>query len=345
MKYGLALGGGGARGAFEAGVWRALSELKKEVTHIAGTSVGAINGAAFAAGVDAGRFWEGIRPEHIISGAAEKDMLSVTSLTRSAADILKGGLDASPLAELIGNVIPEESVRRSSVSYGLCTFSATKKRTEELFVEDIPYGKLTGYILASACFPVFRPVKIDGEEYTDGGIRNNLPENMLIGKGVKNIISVDTGGAGVIRDADTCGVNIIRITYTDRSQGMMDFDAASIRRGMVLGYYECMRAFSRVSGTRFYINNRSYSSAVLKYGKKLVNDIEAAAELSGLESCREYTFSELVRGVLSKYSDQPALLRTVEQIEKEPPCFMHGRLELFYKNFDAANAVVYFRHV
>ena len=80
MKYGLALGGGGARGAFEAGVWRALSELKKEVTHIAGTSVGAINGAAFAAGVDAGSLWERIRPEHIISGVAGNDMLSAASL-------------------------------------------------------------------------------------------------------------------------------------------------------------------------------------------------------------------------------------------------------------------------
>ena len=97
-------------------------------------------------------------------------------------------------------------------------------------------------------------------------------------------------------------------------------------------------------GTRFYINCRSYSAAVLKYGKKLVNDIETAAELAGMESCREYTFTELVRGALGKYREHPALLRTVEQIEKEPPCFMHGRLDILHKHFDAANAVVYFRH-
>ena len=51
MKYALALGGGGARGAFEAGVWKKLCEMDKEIEAIAGTSVGAINGAVFLSGI------------------------------------------------------------------------------------------------------------------------------------------------------------------------------------------------------------------------------------------------------------------------------------------------------
>lgn len=343
MKYGLALGGGGARGAFEAGVWRALMELKKEITHITGTSVGAINGAAFAAGVDAARLWREIRPEHIVSGAANEDMLSISALSRSFLDMVKGGLDTLPLRELLCGAIDEDRVRGSDISFGLCAFSVTNKRVEELFIKEIPRGRLMDYILASACFPIFKPVRIDGEDYTDGGIRNNLPENMLIGVGAKNIISVSVGGAGVVRDTDSCGVNIIKIRYKDREQGMMDFAPEHIERSISSGYFECMKAFCRYSGERFYVNNRSYSSAVTKYGRKLVSDIERAAELSGLEGCREYTFSELVRGTLERFSDCQELKKIVDRIEKEPPCFMHGKLDLLYKNFDAANAVAYFR--
>ena len=43
--YGLVLGGGGARGSYEIGVWKALKELGIPIIGVAGTSVGALNGA------------------------------------------------------------------------------------------------------------------------------------------------------------------------------------------------------------------------------------------------------------------------------------------------------------
>ena len=46
--YGLVLGGGGAKGAYQIGVWKALNELEIEVGYVCGTSVGALNGAFFA---------------------------------------------------------------------------------------------------------------------------------------------------------------------------------------------------------------------------------------------------------------------------------------------------------
>lgn len=343
MKYGLVLGGGGARGAFEAGVWRALCELKKDITHIAGTSIGAVNGAAFAAGVDTERIWSELRPEHIISGADTDNFLSPAALVGSADDIVKGGLNCEPFRALLLREIPENAVRRSGILFGLCTFSATHKKVIELFTEDIPQGRLIDYILASACFPVFKPVMIDGEEFTDGGIRNNIPEDMLIKRGVTNIISVSAGGIGMVRDIDSSGINIIKISNTQKESGMLDFDTAAIKRSIAFGYYECMKAFGRLSGKMFYVNNRSYAAAVMRYGKKLVADIEAAAQLAGLDRCRQYSFSGLARGTLENYESSAELKKIVRAIEKEPQSFMHSKLELRYKNFDAANAIVYFK--
>ena len=52
MKYktGLVLGGGGSRGSYELGVWKALRELEVELNVVTGTSIGAINGAMIAQG-------------------------------------------------------------------------------------------------------------------------------------------------------------------------------------------------------------------------------------------------------------------------------------------------------
>ena len=46
-RYGLVLAGGGTKGAYEVGAWKALKELDVEITAIVGTSIGAINGALF----------------------------------------------------------------------------------------------------------------------------------------------------------------------------------------------------------------------------------------------------------------------------------------------------------
>ena len=55
-KTALVLGGGGSRGAYEAGVWQALTELGIEIDIVTGTSVGAINAALFVAAQPAGYY-------------------------------------------------------------------------------------------------------------------------------------------------------------------------------------------------------------------------------------------------------------------------------------------------
>ena len=68
MKYGLVLAGGGARGAYQIGVMRAIRELGIEISAVCGTSIGAINGALFAQGSyeKACEMWRDIRLENII---------------------------------------------------------------------------------------------------------------------------------------------------------------------------------------------------------------------------------------------------------------------------------------
>ena len=314
MKYALALGGGGARGAFEAGVWNALRDMNKEITAIAGTSVGAINGAAFAAGVDAECLWGEMTVQKLIPQAESENLVSPAGIGSAVGSILKGGFETEPMKNMLAGIIDEKKVRQSGVDYGLCTFSSDSKKPVELFLDRIPEGSLIDYIIASACFPMFKPVKIKGEEFTDGGIRNNIPIDMLIARGYDTIISVSVHGIGMIKDVDKRGINIIEIDCGKPECGIMEFDSRKIKRSIRDGYMSCMKAFGRFSGRSFFIYNKSYSSAVARYGYAFTDGIEQAAELSGVDRSKPYTFTNLIKAVMACYRRCPELENMVKLI-------------------------------
>ena len=73
-KTALVLGGGGSRGAYEMGVWKALIELDIPVHIVCGTSIGAINGAMIAQGslADAQKMWDTVETSEVFRFLSEK---------------------------------------------------------------------------------------------------------------------------------------------------------------------------------------------------------------------------------------------------------------------------------
>lgn len=342
MKYALCLAGGGTRGAFQAGVWQALRELKMDITAITGTSIGAVNGAMFAMGEDTADMWSNINVDDIVDVPRKNsDLLSPSSLLSLAKNGTNGGLDTTPFRRLLTSLISEERLRGSGIEFGLCTFSVTDKRSVELFLDDIPDGRVVDYILASACFPIFKPVIIDGKEYSDGSARNNLPINMLTSRGYDTIISVSVKGVGVIRDFDSCGANVIKIKSPVPEVGLMDFDRDSIKRSIKSGYFECMKTFGKFFGNTYSFNRDSYHDAVSVFGEELIAGIESAAKILGIDRFVPYDFEELARAVLSSYKKSPRLKHLASYIENGKSGFIHEKLDLLGDLFAAANSIVY----
>ena len=127
-KRALVLGGGGARGAYEIGVWQALREIGWQFDIVTGTSVGAINGAIFATGdfEVAEEVWQTLDTGMVFSVDVDEtlDLKAKTSLIfRSLArDMIKsGGGDGKRLRALLERYIDEQKVRSSPVEYGLAT--------------------------------------------------------------------------------------------------------------------------------------------------------------------------------------------------------------------------------
>lgn len=162
MNIGLVLSGGGVRGVAHIGVLKALKEKHIEITHLSGTSAGAIIGAFYAAG----NSWETI--------LAFFKKVPIFHYKRYAYN-KPGFIDTIKFYkdfELILNTDDFKTLKRKLY------IPATNliEGTEHYFAK----GKLIKPILASAAFPgLFTPIIIDKIPYVDGGVLNNFPTEPL----------------------------------------------------------------------------------------------------------------------------------------------------------------------
>lgn len=201
-KYALALSGGGTRGAYEIGAYKALKEMGINIVAIAGTSIGALNGAMFVSDnlEKAEEMYNKIKITNVIdidkdAGInPDKDIFNFQNIFKLAKDYTKKkGLDNLPLKKMIKKEIDVDMIYNSDIEFGLVSYSIKSKKALEIFKEDIPKKDFIDYLLASSCFPIYKAQKIKDEEYVDGFFYDNMPINMLIKKGYKNIIAIDIG--------------------------------------------------------------------------------------------------------------------------------------------------------
>ena len=179
----LVFGGGSVRGAIQIGMLQVLVEHGFRPDRIYGSSVGAVNGAGFAAdptraGVERmAQVWLRLKREDVFRTGrlhgpwrylSQRDGVYANSGLR---DIITEGY---PLERLEEATIPVEVVATSLTDGGERWFT---------------YGPAAEAILASAAMPaIFPPVEIDGERFIDGGVVNNVPIQRAIDAGATRIV-------------------------------------------------------------------------------------------------------------------------------------------------------------
>lgn len=204
-KLGLILEGGGVKGAYQVGALMAIRELGIEFDGVAGTSIGAVNGALYLEGGYAHLFdvWNKINTDTIFD-ISEDEINALKGLDvkpavfkyvlenrlKKTIKMLEGSYQRSQ--EFFENVVDEKSIRESDKDYGLVAFNISDMEPFEHMMCDIPKGKLVDYIIASATFPIFPAKVIDGKKYIDGGVYNNMPINLLENCGYKKILVIRT---------------------------------------------------------------------------------------------------------------------------------------------------------
>lgn len=254
----VVLSGGGGKGAYQIGVWKALKKLHIKYDIVTGTSIGALNGALMTQKtyfraltmwntIDFNKIYEVELKNSYATKEGKKEVFEMYK-----KNILNGGMSVKKIEKLIEKYVNVKKFYRSSINYGLVTVNLSKLKPVEMTKKDIPKEKLKDYLMASAsCFPAFPTKKIDGKKYIDGGYYDNLPVNLAVKMGADEIIAVDLDAIGIKRFFMDKNVKYTYIKPKNNINSFLVFDKFVARRAIKLGYNDTMKAFDKLDGDQF----------------------------------------------------------------------------------------------
>lgn len=206
VKVGLVLSGGGAKGLAHVGALKVIEQSGIRLDYIAGTSMGAIVGALYAAGYSASQLdslftktdLENLIQDNMPRGAKtfyEKEDSERYALTLPLNDFkvtfpqaISGGQNIyNLLVQLLFHVRDVKDFNRLPIPF-FCIATDVEKGEEVLLNK----GYLPEAIMASGTFPsLFEPAEVDGRLLIDGGVLNNYPVQELRERGAELVIGVD----------------------------------------------------------------------------------------------------------------------------------------------------------
>lgn len=272
-RLGLVLSGGGARGAYQIGVWKAMREvgLDQHVRAVAGTSIGAINAALFLQGdfALAERAWRSVQPHQVLSWDPKQTLKQLLRRfafgARSWLEELShiGLFTRSGLNMLIDEFIDLEAVSKSRIPTWV-----TSRRINPGLAPMYPWDlaasgpveyfrlnyespqRIRSYLLASSAIPlIFGAQVIDGFEYADAGIGHpaeHTPIKPVYECGCDIIIVVHTEQTQMIDPDEFPSARIVQISphqFLGGARGTFDFTPEGVRRRMALGYEDAKDLF------------------------------------------------------------------------------------------------------
>ncbi len=179
-KIGLALGSGGAKGLAHIGVLKVLEKSNIDIDFIAGTSIGALIGAYYAANPDFGKLEELILSFNKRKGFALFD------------PVLRGGLiKGNKIERLISEIL--DGVEFSNLRIPFSAIATDIKSAKEVMIN---HGDLIKSIRASISVPpIFQPVQYKTKLLADGGLSDPVPVNAvrLMGADIVIAVNVESG--------------------------------------------------------------------------------------------------------------------------------------------------------
>jgi NTE family protein len=183
------LAGGGNLGAIQVGMLRALVEQAIRPDVVIGCSVGALNGAAFAARPDV----VGVaRLEELWHGVTGRGILPSSYLPSAIALARRGEAihSSAPLRRMVEeHLAPITTFAELRLRFE-CVGTEIEQGDEVWFTS----GNVIDAVLASAAIPaVFPAVEIDGHRYLDGGVVNEIPISRAVGLGARRIYVLHAG--------------------------------------------------------------------------------------------------------------------------------------------------------
>lgn len=265
----IVLSGGGAKGAYQAGVWKALKKLRIKYDIITGSSIGALNGMMMVQNKynQCMKMWQNIDFDQLYEDFDEDNNMHLEYIDK----ILDGGIDTSKIEKIISKYYNVKKIYKSKIEFGVVAYNLSAKSVVYASKKNTDKEKLKKYILASiTCFPVFKPAKIDSDLLIDGGYYDNLPINLAIEMGATEVIAVDLKAIGLKKTVKDKSVKITYLTPKNKLDSFLKFEKESTRKMIKLGYNDTMKLFGNYEGEYFTFKKDTISSIYDTYIDKIL---------------------------------------------------------------------------
>jgi NTE family protein len=255
-RIGLALGGGGAKGLAHILMLETLDELGIRPHLIAGSSIGAIIGALYAAGLSGKEIRALIEQFFVDQSEAEQKLFALPKSVRWLdfidPELGNGGLlDSSDFIAFIGEQLPKQQFRRLEIPLRVVT--AELLTGKQVVIKS---GPILPALQASMAVPgVFRPVDLDGRQLVDGGVANPLPYDLLV-DACDVVVAIDVSGNRELEDGETLSsMGVLLHSFHTMSNNILAeklrqqrpdiYIRPDIRNVRVLEFYKAQQVFEQ----------------------------------------------------------------------------------------------------
>lgn len=323
-KKAIVFAGGGSKGAYQLGVWKALNVLGESFDIATGTSIGSINAAFYVQKdyAEAEKMWSEVTAGDIMANGINLDVSfeGIFSQKENLVPFLRNyinakSVDNTPFINMIKKYFSAEKFFSSEIDYALITVTSDGRihpdaNPVEMTKEDMRrFGdeawKWIG--ASSACYPVFPPMEIDGTAYIDGGYYDNIPVASAIKLGAEKIVVVDL-------KPDNCHEGYIHhpdVTYIKPTKDLgafLNFNRNVIDRSIKLGYNDTMKVYGRYLGHQYtFLCDDVYKETVAQAAElfvQLLSISEAQFDFSGKVRLQRVNKLEGCTTILAHYLEK-----------------------------------------
>jgi len=252
------LSGGGGKGPYQVGVWRAMEELglAKDIAAVSGTSVGALNAALFAQKdlKNAEDAWLSMSPSdilhidvpHILKLLLKRAVTAPISLPASLATLaMHGVFSRKGLLRIITEYLDESKVKKIGMPCFACATKMPLFKKEYFSLQEYSQGAIEDILLASSAIPIAFPVqRVDGNSYLDGFLTDNTPIKPLVNEGCDIVIVIMLSRSDLLPVDEFPNCKIIPIYPQEDPGGVLNFN--NIPNKLQNGYDDAMKVLAPV---------------------------------------------------------------------------------------------------
>lgn len=303
MKVGLVLSGGGGKGAYELGVWKAIKELgiDKYVTAVAGTSIGAMNAMLFAQDNYEGalEMWKEVTIEKLLpinNRQLIKKGVTLAIGSKTLESVRKhmpklleqGNVPKDGAVDIINRYMDMERLNATGIScYVACT-EITEFKAKYFKINDYDEETAKNMILASSSLPmIYESAEVLGKKYIDGGLVDNTPIKPLYDEGYDIIITVLLTKEAKIERNNFPNAQIIAIAPSEMEtkvfEGLLNLDEEAKNRRIEIGYEDTKNLLEPI-----------FALAIHQYEEKLKKESE---QRKLIEEASKSWFEKRVKGI------------------------------------------------